>query len=156
MVNNCYSCGQDNMYMAGYRCNVTGSTSTRRVGRAQTPVFCRDDPSQCVKGAKSMIAHGQAEGNNIAGRHRPLYNEVLGFSDGAQNDIFEDAGTGTDTDTGAQEQGQIVAGAQAVAGGIQGRSVRSQAAVRPAEMQVVSAPGARRPDRRFVLLQPAA
>ena len=136
------------MYMAGYRCNVTGSTSTRRVARAQTPVYCRDDPSQCVKGAKSMIVHGQAEGNNIAGRHRPLYNEVLGFADGAQNDIFEEGD--------AEGEGHIGVGAQSVAGGLEERSVRSRAAVRPAEIQVVSAPGARRPDRRFVLLQPAA
>lgn len=137
--------------MAGYRCNVTGSTSTRRIAPAQTPVYCRDDPGQCVRGAKSMIVHGQAEGNNIAGRHRPLYSEVLGFADGAQNDIFEDVDTGAE----AQEQGQIGAGAQAVAGGIQERSFRAESA-RPAEMAVMSASRARRPDRRFILLQPAA
>jgi hypothetical protein len=42
--------------MAGYKCNVTGSTSSRKVAPAKVPVYCADDSSKCVKGAKQMIA----------------------------------------------------------------------------------------------------
>ncbi|KAF2806914.1 uncharacterized protein BDZ99DRAFT_393162, partial [Mytilinidion resinicola] len=52
-------CGQPNMYMAGYRCNVTGATSTIPVAKGQTPVYCPDDASKCVKGAKQMVVWNQ-------------------------------------------------------------------------------------------------
>lgn len=42
--------------MAGYKCNVTGSTSSRKVAAAQVPAYCADDTGKCVKGAKQMIA----------------------------------------------------------------------------------------------------
>jgi hypothetical protein len=42
--------------MAGYKCNVTGSTSTKKVAPAQVAVHCEDDETKCVKGAKQMIA----------------------------------------------------------------------------------------------------
>jgi hypothetical protein len=42
--------------MAGYKCNVTGSTSTKKVAPAQVAVYCEDDATKCVKGAKQMIA----------------------------------------------------------------------------------------------------
>lgn len=42
--------------MAGYKCNVTGSTSSKKVAPAQVPVYCADDSNKCVKGAKQMIA----------------------------------------------------------------------------------------------------
>jgi hypothetical protein len=41
--------------MAGYKCNITGSTSSKKVAPAQVPVYCADDASKCVKGAKQMI-----------------------------------------------------------------------------------------------------
>lgn len=42
--------------MAGYKCNVTGSTSSKKVASAQVAAYCADDTSKCVKGAKQMIA----------------------------------------------------------------------------------------------------
>ncbi|CEN61973.1 hypothetical protein ASPCAL08616 [Aspergillus calidoustus] len=83
-------CGQPNIYMAGYKCNVTDVTSTKQLAPAQPPVYCEDDSSKCVAGAKQMIAWNQATGNNIeapAGK-TPMYNEVCGFKSGPQNDIF--------------------------------------------------------------------
>lgn len=43
-------------YMAGYKCNVTGSTSSKKVAPAQVAVYCEDDSTKCVKGAKQMVA----------------------------------------------------------------------------------------------------
>lgn len=43
-------------YMAGYKCNVTGSTSSKKVAPAQVAAYCEDDSTECVKGAKQMIA----------------------------------------------------------------------------------------------------
>lgn len=91
-------CGQDNMYMQPIKCQVTGSNSTRTLGRARTPRYCKDDPRLCTRGAKSMIAWKQKSGNNYIqrpGQDRPGYNDKLGFADGAQNDIFEDSSTAT-------------------------------------------------------------
>ena len=42
--------------MAGYKCNVTGSTSTKKVAPAQVAAYCEDDSTKCVQGAKQMIA----------------------------------------------------------------------------------------------------
>jgi len=86
--------------MVGYNCKVTNVKPTARVlAPAKTPVFCEDDPSTCVKGAKGMIVFNQLEGNNIDidGYQKdrlfksPGYNQKTGFSDGAQNDIFVQA-----------------------------------------------------------------
>ncbi|KAG0645601.1 hypothetical protein D0Z07_8500 [Hyphodiscus hymeniophilus] len=49
-------CGISNMYMHGFKCNVTGATSTTPVAPAKPPVYCADDASLCVPGAKQMIA----------------------------------------------------------------------------------------------------
>lgn len=43
-------------YMAGYKCNVTGSTSSKKVATAQVAKYCEDNNDGCVKGAKQMIA----------------------------------------------------------------------------------------------------
>jgi len=90
-------CGQPNMYHVPYRCNVTGSTSHTPVAAGVPPVWCEGDPSACVKGAKQMLYWNQRDGNNIevsgydlSGGHKsPGYNTKCGFSNGAQNDIFE-------------------------------------------------------------------
>lgn len=42
--------------MQNYRCHVTGSQSTKTVAAAKAPVYCADDSSSCVQGAKQMIA----------------------------------------------------------------------------------------------------
>lgn len=85
-------CGQPNMYMANYKCHVTGSKSKRKLAPAKAPVYCKDDQTKCVKGAKQMIAWNQKEGNNVEVPRRasPGYNLGMGFACGAQNDIFEE------------------------------------------------------------------
>ncbi|KAL6365521.1 hypothetical protein LRP88_01516 [Fusarium phalaenopsidis] len=84
-------CGQPNMYMQNHRCKVTGSTSTKKLGTPKPPVWCRDDPTKCVKGPKQMMAWNQAEGNNVSPPNgkTPTYNQRMGFMDGSQDDIFE-------------------------------------------------------------------
>ena len=83
-------CGQRNMYMQGHKCIVTGSNSTRKLAVAKPPVYCEDAGSKCVKGAKQMIFYQQLDGNNVKNPPKmPTYNARMGFSDGAQNDIFE-------------------------------------------------------------------
>ena len=44
------------MYMHGFKCQVTGATSTVPVAPAKPPVHCADNPNTCVQGAKQMIA----------------------------------------------------------------------------------------------------
>ena len=93
-------CGLANEYMIGYNCKVTNVKPTARaLGKAQTPVWCEDEPEKCVKGPKGMIVFAQQEGNNIdiSGTQKdglnksPGYNLKTGFKDGAQEDIFMDA-----------------------------------------------------------------
>lgn len=79
------------MYMAGYRCNVTGATSTTPLDLpAKAPVYCADDASKCVKGAKQMMAWEQETGNNIEPPQgvSPSYDALMGYNPGAQDDIF--------------------------------------------------------------------
>ncbi|KAG6900141.1 hypothetical protein C0993_002290 [Termitomyces sp. T159_Od127] len=83
-------CGEPNMYMLPYRCKVTGVTGDAAVAPGTPAVWCEDDPSQCIPGAKQMIYWNQAEGNNIevigtdlAGSPKsPAYNAKLGFVNG--------------------------------------------------------------------------
>jgi hypothetical protein len=83
-------CGQVNIYMQGHKCIVTGSNSTRKLMVAKPPVYCEDNQSKCIKGAKQMIFYRQLDGNNVINPPKiPTYNARMGFSDGAQNDIFE-------------------------------------------------------------------
>jgi len=96
-------CGEPNMYMAGYRCKVTGKTGDAAVAPGIPASWCEDDPSSCTSGARQMIYWHQLEGNNIetdgldlSGQPRsPAYNAKLGFKNGAQTDIFLRAGTAT-------------------------------------------------------------
>jgi hypothetical protein len=78
------------MYMTPYKCQVTGSNSTRQLATAQPPVWCEDDPTKCVKGSKQMVVWHQQTGNNIqvdgfdkSGTNKsPTYNSKLGFTPG--------------------------------------------------------------------------
>ncbi|KAK3214610.1 hypothetical protein GRF29_19g760106 [Pseudopithomyces chartarum] len=67
-----------------------GGVTVRGFAPAQAPVYCADDASKCVKGAKQMIAWHQETGNNIetADGISPGYNEKCGWTNGAQHDIF--------------------------------------------------------------------
>jgi hypothetical protein len=105
-------CGQPNMYHQPFRCRVTGATSVTPVATGKPPVWCQNNPEGCTKGAKQMVYWNQVEGNNVwvngsdaRGQPKsPGYNSVLGFSDGAQNDIFTGTpaspGGGTGNSTG--------------------------------------------------------
>ena len=53
------------MYMQGYRCNVTGSTSTIPLATPKPPVWCEDAPNKCIKGAKQLMSWHQKSGNNM-------------------------------------------------------------------------------------------
>ncbi|EAU86294.1 hypothetical protein CC1G_08018 [Coprinopsis cinerea okayama7 len=91
-------CGQPTMSMQAFRCTVLNppTSAAVHVGRARPPVWCEEDPSTCRQGAKQMIFWTQTEGNNVVvegldleGRpKRPVYDGRMGFSDGAQHDIF--------------------------------------------------------------------
>ncbi|KZV88440.1 hypothetical protein EXIGLDRAFT_678929 [Exidia glandulosa HHB12029] len=91
-------CGQSNIYMNAYRCQVTGASKTALpVGKPQVPVWCQTNQSACLKGPKQMIVQWQAQGNNVVlpsgmqqggGWPSPNYNSKVGFTAGAQTDIF--------------------------------------------------------------------
>ncbi|KAG2341603.1 hypothetical protein BDR05DRAFT_936336 [Suillus weaverae] len=89
-------CGEPNIYMQGFKCMVTGATSTTPIATPKPPVWCEEDQSTCTQGAKQILIWNQAEGNNIAvngtdlsgNPKSPAYNSKCGFQDGAQNDIF--------------------------------------------------------------------
>ncbi|KAK5998284.1 hypothetical protein PT974_00658 [Cladobotryum mycophilum] len=83
-------CGQPNIYMQNHRCKVTGGDSSKKLAPAKPAAYCKDDQSKCVQGAKQMIAWHQADGNNVETPDgtTPMYNQVMGFKDGAQTDIF--------------------------------------------------------------------
>jgi hypothetical protein len=53
------------MYMQNHRCKVTGSTSTKKLGTPKPPVWCRDDPTKCVKGPKQMMAWNRKQASPI-------------------------------------------------------------------------------------------
>ncbi|KAH8723483.1 hypothetical protein GQ44DRAFT_710335 [Phaeosphaeriaceae sp. PMI808] len=85
-------CGEANMYMQGFKCNVTGASATAKpLAKAQVPVYCGNESEKCVKGAKQMLAWHQATGNNIETAQwvTPNYNQKCGWAEGAQTDIFE-------------------------------------------------------------------
>jgi hypothetical protein len=86
-------CGQPNMYMQGFKCKVTGATSTTPVGKGKAPTYCADDTSKCVSGPKQMIVWNQKDGNNVDTTGMPFltapgYNARNGFKPGPQDDIF--------------------------------------------------------------------
>lgn len=99
--------------MQNLRCHVTGSTSTKTVAPAKPPAYCGDGKTPCVLGAKQMIAWNrtymaplvffglprrvtltskpEADGNNVEVPDgiSPGYNQKMGWTPGAQNDIFQ-------------------------------------------------------------------
>ncbi|KAI0734152.1 hypothetical protein C8Q72DRAFT_771037 [Fomitopsis betulina] len=93
--------GAEQMYMNSFNCKVTGATSTTSIGQQMLARQCGDDtstglvanPGNCTIGPKYPIYWLQAEGNNMFEGYYdvPTYNDKMGFHDGAQNDIFQDA-----------------------------------------------------------------
>ncbi|KAI0280328.1 hypothetical protein BC826DRAFT_963133 [Russula brevipes] len=99
--------GMETVYQEPFRCDFKrAAPSTKRLAVPKVPTRCvvvmtffsslnRDN---CTKGAKQPMYWLQLEGNNMFGSSYPLekpptYRSFMGFEDGAQNDIFEDAGT---------------------------------------------------------------
>ncbi|TFK35612.1 hypothetical protein BDQ12DRAFT_635058 [Crucibulum laeve] len=93
--------GEEN-YMNGFKCNVTGSTSTVPVAKSQVPRRCGADtdnqklqsaPGNCTYGAKQPFYWFNLERNNMfeGAFSPPVYNDLYNFLDGAQDDIFEDS-----------------------------------------------------------------
>ncbi|KZV88442.1 hypothetical protein EXIGLDRAFT_772722 [Exidia glandulosa HHB12029] len=91
-------CGQSNMYQLPFKCKVTGAKLTATpLGKPKVPVWCQSNQKACVKGPKQMVIQYQASGNNVVlppgmqaegGWPSPGYNSKMGFTAGAQTDIF--------------------------------------------------------------------
>jgi hypothetical protein len=76
------------MYMAGYKCQVTGATSTAPLALpVKPPIYYGDDATKCVKGAKQMMAWNQATGNNVSPPNgiSPAYGTIMGYSLGTNS-----------------------------------------------------------------------
>ncbi|TFY82132.1 hypothetical protein EWM64_g1884 [Hericium alpestre] len=94
--------GAQQMYMTGFKCTVTGATSSTPIGKPQLARRCGADPasgiqnatpSNCTDGAKQPFYWYQKEGNTFfEGTYSPpKYGDLYNFKDGGQNDIFGDA-----------------------------------------------------------------
>ncbi|KAI0063967.1 hypothetical protein BV25DRAFT_1801323 [Artomyces pyxidatus] len=83
-------CGTPNIYMEGFRCNVTGATSTTPVAPGKPPVWCEGDSLACQPGPKQMVYWNQLDGNNVildgwqleGNGKSPGYNMKMGFYEG--------------------------------------------------------------------------
>ncbi|KAI0078821.1 hypothetical protein K474DRAFT_812386 [Panus rudis PR-1116 ss-1] len=100
--------GSEQNYMTGFRCNVTESTSTVPIAKAQIPRRCGADPDNgvpnaapgnCTYGAKQPFYWFQKERNNMfeGAFAPPFYTDLYNFKDGAQDDIFVDSYTSLPT-----------------------------------------------------------
>ena len=84
------------MYMAGFKCKVTGSTSNVALATPKPPVWCEGNPNNCTKGAKQFIGWHQQDGNNIevdgydmsGDPKSPAYNMKCGFANGEFVKVF--------------------------------------------------------------------
>ncbi|TFK94090.1 hypothetical protein K466DRAFT_580390 [Polyporus arcularius HHB13444] len=93
--------GSEQMYMNAYKCKVTGDVGVQPIGKPALPRRCGADPDNgrpnatpgnCTVGAKLPMYWYQTQGNNMfEGTYEaPYYNDLYGFSDGAQHDVFFD------------------------------------------------------------------
>jgi hypothetical protein len=77
----------DNRICICHRFNVR-----EKLAVAKPLVYCKRDRSTCVKGAKQLVFYFQKDGSNAFNVSKmSTYNEVRGFSEDAQNGIFEDS-----------------------------------------------------------------
>ncbi|KAL7923581.1 hypothetical protein ACQKWADRAFT_325774 [Trichoderma austrokoningii] len=77
--------GQQNMYQAPHKCKIVNAKGGQQ---PKTPSLV---PGPNVRGPKQMIAAFQASGNNVQWKHGqkvPTYTSRMGFTAGAQTDIF--------------------------------------------------------------------
>jgi hypothetical protein len=82
--------GSAQMYMNGFRCKVTGSTSNTPISKPEVPKRCTGDITKCNQGAQQPLYWFQAERNNMFNDQYdpPYYLDEWGFLDGPQNKIF--------------------------------------------------------------------
>lgn len=97
-------CGQANMYMQPYSCNVTNvdESVAKPLAKAQPAKWCKNDSATCLEGAKQMIVFNSLEDDNVQGVPQfetPVYNEACGFKAGAQEGIFLGSTKPSDTTT---------------------------------------------------------
>ncbi|KAI0749839.1 hypothetical protein C8Q80DRAFT_1101672 [Daedaleopsis nitida] len=92
--------GSEQNYMNGFRCNITGSSSTVPLAEPKVPRRCGADPDfieaspgNCTYGAKQPFYWFQKEVNNMFedAFAPPFYTDLYNFRDGAQDDIFVDS-----------------------------------------------------------------
>lgn len=103
--------GSEQMYMNGFRCNVTGATGTQPIAPAKVARRCGAEPdigkaavpSNCTTGPKQPLYWFQKERNNMfEGQYSPpYYNNLYNFLDGAQNDIFVNSGSSSPSSSSA-------------------------------------------------------
>ncbi|KAH9850354.1 hypothetical protein C2E23DRAFT_323648 [Lenzites betulinus] len=93
--------GSEQIYMNGFKCKVSGDVGTQPLGTPAVPRRCGADPDNgfpdprpgnCTIGAKLPMYWYQSDGNNMFEDtyHAPYYNDLYGFHDGPQNDVFQD------------------------------------------------------------------
>ncbi|KAI0635898.1 hypothetical protein C8Q77DRAFT_600541 [Trametes polyzona] len=93
--------GAEQIYMNGFKCKVSGDVGSQPIGKPAVPRRCGADPDNgfpdprpgnCTIGAKQPLYWYQKERNNMPEDtyHAPYYNDLYGFHDGAQNDVFQD------------------------------------------------------------------
>ncbi|KAL4250822.1 Lytic polysaccharide monooxygenase AA14 [Abortiporus biennis] len=94
--------GSEQMYMNGFRCDISGAHGTKSIGKPAVARRCGADPangrpnatpSNCTVGPKQPLYWYQNERNNMfEGQYSPpIYHDLYGFNDGAQTDIFQEA-----------------------------------------------------------------
>ncbi|KAF5359754.1 hypothetical protein D9756_003021 [Leucocoprinus leucothites] len=94
--------GAPQIYMNGFHCDVTGAKpDAPALAKSQVAKRCGHDPAtgrsgnpnNCTIGAKQPLYWYQKERNNMfeGPLDPPVYNDLYGFKDGAQDDIFESA-----------------------------------------------------------------
>jgi hypothetical protein len=88
-------CGVPNFYQTPLRCNVTNPGSEVIQTPAKPPTWCEGAPQDCTSGPKQGIYFNVEQSNVVLTGYQadgseksPNYNLKMGFSNGAQNDIF--------------------------------------------------------------------
>jgi len=92
--------------MNPFKCRVTGAKANApKLAKAQRAKWCEGKPADCVKGAKGITIFNQQTAANtieLKGKYQadgleasPGYNNKMGFSPGAQKDIFVSSTTTT-------------------------------------------------------------
>jgi len=140
--------GSEQIYMNGYQCQITGAKSNVPLAKPNVPRRCGADsdselvraaaPQNCTYGAKQPIYWLQTERNNLfENAHAgPFYNDLYGFKDGAQNDIFVNSQLPEMNWVGAPVNGQL----EAVAGIFSGSGSSAPAPAPPAAPPAAQSP----------------